>query len=116
MKRTHKLIKQTGDMTAWTCEAVHTIHYGWRYKFLVHYEYDHTKWFTNGYYCKIVSLNDCEVIADWVYFHMESLEDIMLYHIDEIKARKKGMTVEEYQQKYYQHGVTNGIPDDYLPF
>lgn len=117
MQRTHKLVKETGDCVTWSCDALHTIRDWWTYKFLVHYEYDHSKSFTNSYYCKIISLNDQEVLADGIYFHMESLEDIMLYHVDEIKARRKGMTVEEYQQKYHQPYAWYGIPDDdYIPF
>jgi hypothetical protein len=38
---------------------------------------------------------------------MESLEDIILYHIDEIKAKRLYMTVEEYQARQYPQGVTN---------
>ena len=116
MKRTRKVVNQTGNNIAWTCDALHTIRDGWTFKFLVHYEYNHSNWFVNGYYCNIKCLLDDEIIADWIYFHMESLEDIILYHIDEIKSKRLGMTVEEYQNRHYQQSVTNWILDDELPF
>lgn len=116
MKRTTKLIKETGSYCTWTCDVLHTIRDGWTYKFIVHYEYDYTKWFVNSYYCKVTSLIDDEVIADWLYFHVEMLEDVILYHIDEIKARRLGITVEEYQNRKYPMSVTNWVLDDELPF